>query len=261
VTGIFHVRAVVDAEHRRRRELREAIGEIVVWDDKALKSVSISALRRQLSTYFGAAMAEGATFADLAGAIAEIGGGIRERGFVHIRLRPPSREAMRRIVAKWNKGLPKGEAPLIRRLRSQEDAGFEDLSVDGRFDFLDLVSSPVGTLYQKEGVYHQIPPETAALVTRSGGVWNKPGQTITRKRRFPSYIERLRAFLEKEPGNPFAKNEAMISAVDRQILEYIIEGKTLRWIAQEIGMKKATIHKRVVKIRNAAGIPGPGPGR
>jgi hypothetical protein len=110
---------------------------------------------------------------------------------------------------------------------------------------------PEGTVFRGEGgVYRQVQPQSATMLMRDGG--NGKGSYVIRRRRFPSYIDRLRAFLDGGPP---------IGVVDRQVLEYVCEGHTLQWIADEIGIKKATIHKRIVKIRKAAGIAGPGPGR
>lgn len=267
-TGLASVvRERVAAEIERRAELVQAVSE-AVKADPAIDAVPVSAnaVRRHLSMYYGKELAEGATIADLAGAIARIGGIMTSAGFVCVELVKPSREARLRIAEKWNKGLPAREVPLIRRgnigAASGASAGTEvaGRAVDGD-EFVDVASLPPGTLYRgPNGVYRQVTPESAAI-HRDGGVWNKRGQSVTRKRRFPSYLAKLREFLDKEPGTPFAKVEAMISAVDRQILEYVIEGQTLRWIADEMGMKKPTVYKRVAKIRREAGISGPGPGR
>jgi len=88
------------------------------------------------------------------------------------------------------------------------------------------------------------------MVTRDGG--DRKGHYVRRKRRFPAYIESIRSLLE---------GRALISSVDRQILEYVTEGKTMKWIADKLGMKKPTVFIRIAKFRRNYGVDGPGPGR
>lgn len=243
---------VVEKEKRRRSDLRVAVCEAVNFDPEIDEFVSVAALRRHLALYYGKALADGATFADLGGAVAVTGGIVTDGGFLAIELVKPSRAARTRIAAKWNRDLPRGEIPQIRRLRhggDGDETGRSDALPDG---FVDIVSLPEGSLYQGAGgVFRQVPPQSAALVTRDGGVWNKRGQTIRRKRRFPAYLQKVRDFLDT----------GHVSAVDRQILEHVVEGHTLRWIADELGMKKPTVFARIRRIRRKYGIAGPGAGR
>ncbi len=241
---------IVSDEIDRRAELRAAIAEVVEFAGLT-DEVSIGALHRHLAKYYGPELAEGATRAELiGGAAAAAAAG---RGWVDgdritgVRLRKPSRAELRRIAAQWNKGLPQAEVPAIRRPH-----GLGGYGVDGKGDTEYHELPPPGSLYRVDGIYRQSPDPATLHAWRDGGNGHRGGVTIKRARRFPSYVARLRAFLD---------GPAVISSVDREILEHVIEGRTLQWIADEMAMKKPTVHKRVNKIRTRAGIAGPGRGR
>lgn len=249
-------RQAVEDEKERREELRRAVAEAFECGPEIDgEAYNVGTVRRHLALFYGDGVGYASTLADLIAAFAIIGGVWASGVFVCVKHRRPSFEARKRVAVKWNKGLPKPEAPPIRRLRfelpSEERTG---LTSDGGAadELADVASLPAGTLYRgKGGVYRQVPPEGSGFVNRDGGVWNKRGVSVSRKRRFPAYLERIRDYLET----------AKISAVDRTILEHVANGQTLQWIADEMGMKKPTVFVHVRRLRQKAGIAGPGRGR
>jgi hypothetical protein len=84
----------------------------------------------------------------------------------------------------------------------------------------------------------------------SGG--DNSGATVYRQNRMPAYLAMIGAYAKIARG---------ISVVDRKILFRVANGDTLQRIADDLGMKKPTVHKRIDKHRASAGIVGPGPGR
>lgn len=235
----MNARRAVAMERERRSELAGAVAELVFEDPGA--GFPLGDLRRQLRLYYGAAMADGATIADLHGLVA-IAGGYPSGGWVFdASLRRPSREALRKVRDKWNKGLPPAELPMIRQHHTL------------RPDSPDFPDAPADHPVKVEGRWYQTQdPATRGVIAGGGTNSRRIGTRYGAKRRFPSYVAALRGCLDKV---------STVSAVDRQIVEFIIEGRTIRWIADELGMKAPTVQKRVRQFRVAAGISGPGSGR
>ncbi len=236
-------------EVKRRAAVRQAVLDVVCYDPGS--DLTVSALRSHIAMYYGTALACGASVAELAGACAEIEGtypGGKTYLVWYACLVPPSRAAKRRVANQWNEGLPPPELPMIKRNFSanapgtfeQDSAGLEHIQ-------------PPGSLHKSHGIHRAAVDPEVSLVYRDGGAAGKVGSGSTsRLRRFPAYVERLRAYIEKSGA---------VSAVNREICEHVIEGKSLQWIADELGMTKASVHKRVVNVRKLAGIAGPGSGR
>lgn len=240
---------VVRREKERRAELAAAIAAVIVFAKD--EEIFPSALRRHLRMYYGEELTMSATAAELCAGVAVAGGVICDsennqarRVFLHVRLRPPSRTERKRVADMWNKELPPGELPMIRRPID---------GLDGRGGIIeeDAIDRAPGSLYIAHGVHKQTPDPDAITSWRDGGAGRR-GETVARRRRFPDYIARLSKYLA---------SGALVSAVDRQLIELVIEGKSLQWIADELQMTKANVHKRVAAVRKVAGIAGPGPGR
>lgn len=230
---------VVEAERERRAEVRQACLD-VIERGAPHEAITLAQLVRHIETYYGKTIARSATVAELVSGAAEAGACPTSSWLWNVRLIKPSRAAMLRIAAKWNAQIPDADIPMIRRPHAP--IGGETIDPGD-------VPRP-GAVFKSHGVYRQFPDPESSIAWRDGGD-NRHGST-SRRRRFPGYIARIRAYLDKEPT---------IAATDRVILEFIVEGKTLRWIADEIGMKTSTVHKRVAQLRDKAGIPGPGAGR
>lgn len=246
--------AIVEGETRRRADLMHALscvlskskGSDVLGTDSV--RTSMDGVRRMVARFYGADLARGASAAEISAGVAIAGGrqsryqderGVRPLHFRGVTLQPPSATEQRRIVAQWNKGLPDPEVTPIRRVAS-----------DGN-EVLDRFEMPPGTSYQQHGV-HKVSGSGEPSMWTNGGAGLADGSTVQRPRRFVGYIDAVRSFLDKTTS---------ITAVDRSILEYVCEGKTVQWIADEIGVTYQAIQKRICKHRKAAGISGPGKGR
>lgn len=243
---------VVRREKERRAELAVAIAAVVVFAKDG--ETSPAALCRHLRMYYGEELASSATAAELCAGVAVAGGVICDsennqarRVFLHVKLRPPLRAERKRVADKWNRELPPGELPMIRR---PSDGAFTGNAPTSERHAIDRRP---GDLYVSFGVHRQVPDPDAITAWRTGGAGKgKPRGEVARRRRFPDYIARLSKHLD---------SGALISAVDRQLIELVTEGKSLQWIADELQMTKANVHKRVAAVRKVAGIAGPGPGR
>ncbi len=238
--------AMAVKERDRRLETRQAILDVVELDGDA--SFTIAALRRCLAVYYGADIADGATVADLSGGACAAGAFPAHGEFLGARLRKPARAALRRVANKWEKRLPAPELPLIRRRVSVSRADEEG----PHYDEIEGASIPPGACINVHGKWYQNSDPATLHAWSTGGGQRRGGPQHRTKRRFPGYVAMLRALLD---------SAFPVSAVDRQICEFVIEGRTIRWIADELGMKRPTVHKRVKLLRDRANIPGPGSGR
>lgn len=241
----------VRREKERRAELAAAIAAVIVFAKD--EEIRPSTLRDHLRLYYGQETTMGATAAELCAGVAVAGGVIcdsennqRNRVFLHVKLRKPSATERRRVAAKWNKALPPAELPMIKRAFECPESRHESVAKNEIFDLVPGLVTKIG------GVHRQIPDPESVTAWRDGGGGRGKGGTVARRRRFPDYIERLSKYLA---------SGANVSAVDRQMIEFVIDGKSLQWIADELSMTKANVHKRIASVRRVAGIAGPGPGR
>lgn len=232
---------VARTERSRREELRLAVLAVVEKADSA-SGFRATQLRRHVARYYGQAIAHGAAPFELVGFAAEAGGYSTSGYIWNVKLRSPDRTERRRIAAKWNEGLPPPELSMIKRAALERDDTAGDM----------LFELPPGLPYLSDGVHKQLPPMDSVAVWRDGGNGARGSGVSMRRRRFPAYLANLRAYLDRASS---------LSSVDRQLLEFVVEGKSLQWIADELGMTKANVHKKVSAARKVGGVAGPGPGR
>jgi DNA-binding CsgD family transcriptional regulator len=246
-------RLAVNEEAGRRKRLREAIVAVLVRDEEG--RVSPFALRVQLANLHGGRFAKLPTFAELCSGVAVAGGrvssarggdGVRRRHFRGVRLRQPGRGEVVAARAAWEERLEEqglGQVPLIRRICDPDQEGMV-LEVDTA-DCL---------------------PETGMVYRAGGGNWRQffdvdsvpamaptrnPDGTRGRRRRFISYLERLRAYVD----------ETVLKPEDRHVLELVLEGRSIRDIAVEMDLTRWKVQDIVQRHQRAGGIAGPGPGR
>ncbi len=230
---------------QRRADVRQAVIDVV--EPVLVGAFKIKELRAHIARFYGSELATLATEAELRGACAEAGADVGLILMMDVALRRPSREAMRRIAAKWNEGLPPPELPMIKRPNRPGPGGFEQDAAG--FDLM----QPPGSMRKTNGVHRLTVDPEVAIAHRDGGATGRRGTGSTsRRRRFPAYIARLREFLDRVND---------LGAVNREIFEHIVDGRSLQWIADEMSMTKASVHKRVANARRLAGIAGPGSGR
>jgi hypothetical protein len=198
----------------------------------------VEAIRRQLAAYYGRDVAGRCTWEEmrrealaLGGAVSwKVAGHMRKRHFRGVEL-APARGFLRATIALAGRleaeGLP-AELPQLRR---------DPLDLDP-----DQVAQPGGMYCGGDGVRRQV-PDPEALQIQTG----RRGQS----RRFHGYLAELRLYLEK----------ARMPAEDRAILEAVLEGKSHKAIAAELGETYWRVRATIYRWQGEAGIRGPGRGR
>lgn len=236
---IYDLRGAAVSEKKRRRELASALRHVLSYSFG--DTLATGSLRRHLSMFYGKDLAYGAFYPELCAGVAIAGGSVpaTNRAFMDVALKTPGKRELRRIYSRWTDGLP----PIVGAPIGGDRRG--DLS------FADLAGAPAGTQYVgHDGRHRQVPPDSAVTQWRTGGDGN--GGTKWRRRRFAEYAEAIAVYLSSDAGIP---------AVDRQILELVVEGLAVRSIAKEVRMSKSVVHRCIARHRALGGITGPGCGK
>lgn len=229
---------LADREMARRKALLTAVASVlrrVPYDDAV---VTAGGLRIQLRLYYGPGLSGAASVSELCAGVAIAGGRVGSSGsiFHGVGLVPPTRSERAATRKSWTMGL-REDPPLIRRAGGDREITPESIV-------------PPGCAYvSDDGVHRQARASSSPSPWRDGG--NARGGTTCRMGRFVNYIAMLERFMET----------AQVSSVDRQIVDLVVEGKSIQWISDELGIGRSTVHNRIVAVRKLAGIVGPGRGR
>jgi hypothetical protein len=247
----------VAAERVRRRVLARALAQVLAAGDGL---VSPGRLRRHLAMHFGQLVARSCTFAELAGGVARAGGrvirweyspgGPSRRVFAGVTLLEPRRRA---TAARWNTRLDADGldlvAPIRRPRAPRQDPNGHDTS-DPR-DPVQLL--PPGVLYRRENVWRQSRDRGIPLAdTRNDdGTRGRPGRHM-------GYLELMAAHLAALDSRA---GWVAYPPHDRAVVESLVGGRTVREIAELMGLTRYAVHAAIKRHQRAASVSGPGPGR
>lgn len=245
----MHLRAVVQAERRRRAATAQALASIVRHQRDG--KVTVDGIRHHLAEYYGRALAKACTWDEMWRAVRacrgkvswSVVGGRRQRHFRNVEL--VRARGFHRIEKTVDRRLSREgltpEIGLIRRMPRQfgdHDSHAPDVQLPGTG----------AELYRgKDGVIRQVAnPELVQIQTDTKNGTGRRG----RRRRFVPYLARMELYLQV----------ARITVDDRQILELVVEGLAVRAIAAQLQVTKWKVQSTIERHQDAAAIPGPGPG-
>jgi hypothetical protein len=256
VVPSINLRAIVQEEKRRRAGTAAALLSILRHQRGGV--VTSSAIRRQLAEYYGQALSKACTWSEMWRAVRgcrgkiswSIAGGRRQRHFRGVEL--VKARGFARIIRNVNRrlaadGLPEEptaiRTPTSMYWRGSAETG--DYQVTLR-DPENTVLQP-GLLVKGGGIWKQTVDHSTTMLTAD--TKNEDG-TRGRRRRFVPYLARLQLYLQT----------ARMPAEDRQVLDLVVAGHTVRDIAAELGLTRWKVQSTIERHQDAAAIPGPGPG-